>query len=113
MLICSPEEREHYLYVYIILYKIENNFTRMVISNITTPGSFRSDGGGKINIKSLIFAMKKHKIDKYDISILKASEKDFKNIERGRGYKRNLYHCFGCTDYESADIFYKWFDEKY
>ena len=111
IIVCSPKNRDNFLYAYIVMFKNDNGFTRMIISNIGTPGSFRSNGGGRMNIEYLIYAMKEYKIDKYDISILKIDEQDFINIEKGEGYKKELYHGFGRFDTECADIFYKWYDE--
>lgn len=105
---CSPINRRD-LFAYIVMYKKENNFTRIIISD--TEGSFMSNGGGRMNIESLIHAMIKRNIDKYSVRIITIKENELKLINNGIFYQKDLFRCFGCADHTCQDIFNQWYSE--
>ncbi len=109
LIACSPNER-YDLLCYVVFYKEERELTRVIISN--SPGSFASNGGGRLNIQYLINEMLSRNISPYDVSVLKVTEYEWKAIESKDYYDKRVFTRFGNADVECRTIFSSWYEES-
>lgn len=103
--LCSPFDRE-WLYTYPVFFKEEDDYMRIVVAGLV--GSFMSSGGGYNNIATIIREMLQIGMESYEVSILKASEQAWRQLEHGTFYSTNPYFGLG-QDNECQDIFEEWF----
>ena len=104
LFLCSMCDRS-WLYTYPVFHKQENNYSRIVVSNLTA--SFQSTGGGYNNIAQIIIEMLRQGMRYSDASILQVSKQTWQGLEQGTFYSKNGY--LGYRDDECADIFYEQF----
>jgi len=112
MIACCQGFRDN-LFAYVVLSKEENGFMRIVVSDVY--GAFMSTGGGKLNLEKVIYEQVKRKISLDEISILRASESEWKALEAKSYYDKRLFHGFGAADWDCMDIYAQWYkdmDEK-
>ncbi len=109
LIVCCSNENRYYLLCYIIFYKEESGFTRLVISD--RAGSFESNGGGKMNIEYLINEMLDRNIRPHDVSVLRATLCEWEAIENGTYYNKLVFNSCGKFDHECFEIFDSWYEE--
>lgn len=105
---CCPYDRGDLL-CFVVMHKVESGFTRIVSSDLI--GSFKSSGGGRMNIQYLIEELIIRNIPDYEVSILKTTEGDWKKLERNCYYDVGLFHRLGAADQECINIFSRWYSE--
>ena len=105
---CCPYEREDLL-CFIVMHKEDNGFTRIIASNLI--GSFASSGGGRTNIEYLIHELITRNMSEHDVSILKTTEEEWKNLEKNCYYDTELFHRFAAADTECYRVFSRWYSE--
>lgn len=105
---CCPYDRGDLL-CFVVMYKEEDGFTRIISSDLV--GSFKSSGGGRMNIQYLIEELIAKNIPDYEVSVLTATTEDWKRLQTNCYYDTDLFHRLGAVDQECMNIFSQWYDE--
>ena len=110
--LCSPnfdKDGEAYL----VFHKEDDGYSRMIKSN--TVGGFYSSGGGANNVHTLILTMLNLDLnpDKLYIPFLNVKLDEWKKLETGCWYNKNMGGYVGAANNTARDIFEKWFKDQY
>lgn len=106
-ILTKPKPVEGDNFAYILFYKKEAGFDRMVVSN--GYGSFDSNGGGRQNIQNLINVLiDRNEHEKYlDILHVK-NDADWQKLEDAAYYNKKMSGFAGCADNDCYDIYQMW-----
>lgn len=103
--LCKEIDNRQDLKTYPVFHKQEDNYSRIVVSNLT--GSFQSTGGGYNNIAQIIKQMLCRRMRSWDALILHVNNQTWQELEQGTFYSKHGY--FGYRDDVCKDIFDEWF----